>query len=56
MSTDDSDVRRLIRTINSNLRQADDPNAQWRDEGWWFLWPAALLTLLWFRRGWTMQW
>ena len=55
-STGDDDIRRLLRTIESNLRQADDPNAQWKDEGWLFLWPAALLSLLWFRRGWTMRW
>ena len=23
---------------------------------WLFLFPAAFLTLIWFRRGWTMQW
>ena len=56
MTTDDADIRRLMRTIESNLQQADDPNAQWLDEGWLFLFPAAFLTLLWFRRGWTMQW
>lgn len=56
MTSDDADVRRLLRTIASNLAQADDPDAQWRDEGWWFLWPAGLLGLLWFRRGWTMRW
>lgn len=56
MTSNDDDVRQLVGTIESNLAQADDPNAQWRDEGWWFLWPAALLTLFWFRRGWTMRW
>ena len=54
--TGDGDVRELQRRIESSLRLADDPNAQWRDQAWWFLWPAAILTLLWFRRGWTMQW
>jgi len=54
--TGDGDIRQLMRTIESNLRQADDPNAEWKDEAWWFLWPAALLSLLWFRRGWTMRW
>jgi len=54
--TGDADIRQLMRTIQSNLQQADDPDAQWRDQGWWLLWPAALLVLLWFRRGWTMQW
>ena len=55
-STGDDDIRRLLRAIESNLRQADEPNAQWKDEGWLFLLPAALLSLLWFRRGWTMRW
>lgn len=56
ISTGDSDVRALVRAIDSNLQQADDPDAQWMDAGWWFLWPALLLSLPWFRRGWTMQW
>ena len=54
--TGDNDIRRLLRTIESNLRRADDPDARWQDQGWLFLWPAALLSLLWFRRGWTMRW
>ncbi len=54
--TGDGDIRQLMRAIESNLQRADDPDARWRDQGWWFLWPAALLSLLWFRRGWTMQW
>lgn len=51
-----ADTRRLVRTIQSNLRQADDPDAEWKDEGWWLVWPALLLSLSWFRRGWTMKW
>ncbi len=54
--TGDADIRQLMRTIQSNLLQADDPDAAWRDQGWWLLWPAMLLVLLWFRRGWTMRW
>lgn len=52
----DADIRQLLRTIQSNLRQADDPDSAWRDQGWWLLWPAMLLVLFWFRRGWTMRW
>ncbi|MGI9325629.1 MAG: vWA domain-containing protein [Pseudomonadales bacterium] len=55
-TTGSGDIRALLRRIESNLQLADDPNAQWQDQAWWFVWPAALLTLLWFRRGWTMQW
>ena len=56
LETGDGDVRALQRTIESNLRLADDPDAQWQDAGWWLIWPALLLALPWFRRGWTMQW
>lgn len=52
----DADLRQLLRHIESNLRRADDPDARWRDQAWWLLWPAVLLSLLTFRRGWTMQW
>jgi Ca-activated chloride channel family protein len=55
-STGDRDIRQLLRAVASNLRQADDPDARWQDQAWWLLWPAALLTAAWFRRGWTMQW
>jgi Ca-activated chloride channel family protein len=52
----DGDIRTLLRRVESNLRQADDPDANWVDEGWWFLWPALFMAAFWFRRGWTMQW
>ena len=56
MRTDDGDLRTLLRAIASHLSQAEDPDAQWLEQGWWLLWPAAFLMLYWFRRGWTMQW
>ncbi len=52
----DADIRQLMGAIQSNLALADDPDAEWQDQAWWLLWPALLLSLLWFRRGWTMQW
>jgi Ca-activated chloride channel family protein len=52
----EGDIRALTRILESNLRQADDPNARWRDQGWWLVIIAALLVLVWFRRGWSMQW
>jgi Ca-activated chloride channel family protein len=54
--TDAADIRRLVREIASNLQMADDPNAQWLDQAWWFVLLAALFTLPAFRRGWTMPW
>lgn len=34
----------------------DDPRARWRDEGLWLVWPALLLMLVLFRRGWSVRW
>ena len=52
----DRDIAAALRVLASNLLAAEDPDARWKDAGWWFLWPAALLLLAWFRRGWSMQW
>ncbi len=54
MQPDDSDVARLLRAMRSQLLLADDPSAEWEDRGGWLLWPAALLCVFWFRRGWTL--
>ncbi|HAN29643.1 MAG TPA: VWA domain-containing protein [Haliea salexigens] len=51
----DGDIRRLLRLVESNLLQADDPDAEWHDEGWLLLWPALLLVLYGFRRGWVLR-
>ena len=53
--TGDADIRKLLRLIESNLLQADDPDAEWHDEGWLLLWPALLLVLYGFRRGWVLR-
>ncbi|MEM6485612.1 MAG: VWA domain-containing protein, partial [Pseudomonadota bacterium] len=53
LSSDDSDIRKLLKYIESNQAYADDPDARWQDQGWWLLLPAAGLILLGFRRGWT---
>ena len=58
VTPDGADIRQLDRAMNAAYRQAMLENADqpWQDRGRWLAWPAALLTLLWFRRGWTMQW
>ena len=57
-TADQADVDTLTRRIHSHLVNAiqDDEGLQWRDAGYYFLWPLALLILLWSRRGWTIQW
>ena len=54
LQADGSDITRLLRGMRSQLLLADDPNAEWEDRGGWLLWPAALLCLFWFRKGWTL--
>lgn len=58
VTLDDEDIRSLQRRIDTQYQtaQADQAGTRWRDEGYWLLPPIALLTLLWFRRGMTVQW
>lgn len=57
-AVDDSDVADLNRRVQRHLVNAieSDENLQWRDAGYFLVWPLALIALLWFRRGWTVQW
>jgi len=55
---DGSDIDTISRRIASNLVNAidSDENLQWRDFGYFLIWPLAFLILLWSRRGWTVRW
>ncbi|CUJ94753.1 hypothetical protein RUE5091_01455 [Ruegeria denitrificans] len=57
-SNDDRDVTQLLRQIQSAYVDAldDEDRLDWQDHGWVLAWPAALLSLLWFRRGWVIRW
>lgn len=58
LSADDSDIGWIERQAASAYRAAllGDERLDWEDKGWVLAWPAALILLLWFRRGWTMRW
>ena len=58
LAADDTDLDRIERRVLSAYREAllEDENQTWDDKGWLIAWPAALLLLVWFRRGWTMRW
>ena len=58
VTADDSDLDQIQRQVLSAYREAllDDPRQDWEDKGWLLAWPALLLFLPWFRRGWTMHW
>lgn len=56
---DASDVNRLAANIRQHLVFQKDPEKQdddWQDAGYWLLIPITLMALLWFRRGWMVQW
>ena len=53
----DDDVAWVQRRVQSHLAQKDAGTAsRWKDQGWWFTIPIALLAALWFRKGWTVRW
>ncbi len=58
VTVDDSDVGRINRNIQRHLQNvlSEDENRNWKDFGYFLLFPAALLALFWFRRGWTIRW
>ncbi|MGI9415922.1 MAG: VWA domain-containing protein, partial [Hyphomicrobiales bacterium] len=55
---DAADIAEINRRVASAYRDAlaKDERQKWDDQGWILAWPAALLLLFWFRRGWTMRW
>jgi Ca-activated chloride channel family protein len=58
VSVDNSDIQAIERRIETRFQaaQGDAFGTQWRDEGYWLMFPMALLGLLWFRRGTTVAW
>ena len=58
VTVDGADVGRIQRRVQSHLEQVQqqDETPRWKDQGYWLVFPAALLVLLWFRRGWTIRW
>jgi len=57
-TVDDGDVNRVQRRVQIHLQsvRAEDQNTRWKDFGYFLVIPVAILALLWFRRGWTVQW
>ena len=58
VSVDGTDIQAIERRVETRFQaaQGDAFGMQWRDEGYWLLFPLALLCLLWFRRGTTVAW
>jgi len=58
VTPDDTDVTRVARLVETRFQAAspEDGGSRWRDEGYWLMIPLALISLLWFRRGWVVEW
>lgn len=58
LTPDNQDVKRLESRISRAYQSSlvGDDDESWDDKGWFFLWPALIITRLWFRKGWTMRW
>lgn len=56
LTIDDSDARAINRRVDAHYVVTDDNAVPWLDSGYWLVFPCIALFLLWFRRGWTLQW
>lgn len=56
ISIDNSDVLRVNKYIQNNLVIVDDESRPWHDSGYPLVVLIAMIYLLWFRKGWTLQW
>lgn len=54
----DSDVDAVMRRIRRHFIDAinEDEETAWRDRGYPLVWLVAACMIVWFRRGWTVQW
>ncbi len=56
LTVDDRDVRQLNRRIDSHYVVIEDSALPWLDSGYPLVFPAMVLFIMWFRRGWTLTW
>ncbi|CDT83049.1 Transporter [Vibrio coralliirubri] len=53
---DASDVDAVYQGIQNNLFAVNDNALPWLDAGYWLLFLLLPIQLMWFRKGWTLQW
>ena len=56
VSIDNSDIQWLDRQVTRHMQLSNDLAMPWQDMGYYLIFPVALIMLLWFRRGWLIQW
>ena len=56
ITVDDADIQALNRAVERNMQLNGESAMPWKDMGYGLLFPIALIMLLWFRKGWLVQW
>ncbi|CAH7201355.1 TPR domain protein in aerotolerance operon [Vibrio chagasii] len=56
VTVDDSDIKALNSAVERNMQLNGESSMPWKDMGYGLLFPIALIMLLWFRKGWLVQW
>ncbi|WP_341663016.1 VWA domain-containing protein [Vibrio sp.] len=56
VTVDNADIEALNRYVERNMQLNGDSAMPWQDMGYQLLLPIALIMLLWFRKGWLVQW
>lgn len=57
-SLDEADIDSVMRRVRRHLVDAMDRDDElaWKDSGYPLVWGVAACMIVWFRRGWTVQW
>ncbi|PSW09993.1 VWA domain-containing protein [Photobacterium sanctipauli] len=55
-TVDESDVKQLNRYVERHMQFNNESTMPWKDMGYYLLIPILLIMLLWFRKGWLVQW
>jgi Ca-activated chloride channel family protein len=59
ITLDNSDLESVVSSLKENIefeKLKEEENREWEDYGYWFMIPAVLLLLFWFRKGWVVSW
>ncbi|MGF1872202.1 vWA domain-containing protein [Photobacterium indicum] len=56
LTVDDGDITTLNRQIKRYMQLNNESAMPWKDMGYYLLIPVAFMLLLWFRKGWLVQW
>ncbi|WP_186175453.1 vWA domain-containing protein [Vibrio jasicida] len=56
VTVDNSDIDKLNRFVERNMQLNGESSMPWKDMGYQLLFPIALIMMLWFRKGWLVQW